>query len=227
MSHSYDWGEFYRAMARAILPYRDKRAELFLMIKKAAAATPLMHYLHFEHAEFWNARNDQIDPFTVMGIFNRAATPEHRTMLAKELAGLFGVKIEPPAGFHGIAYLDPRNSIFGGNEEMWNLYGPAVAGKRDSGFQDAFSAAIGVKGNALGILSIGLFWMNPENYMPLDSISVPYIQEKYGLEPLADKCSGSKYAAFLNSLDAKLERDLLRYPKLAYAAWSAKNGGEE
>lgn len=221
MNHSFQWIVFYRAIAQALQVYNNNRSDLFNLVRKLADQSSLIHYLHFEHHEFWQERDNQIDPFTVIGIFNRATTAEHRQELAQLLADALSVSITPPSNFRGIAHLDPRKSIYNGNEEMWNLFNQTISGKKTQLFEKAYTAAAQLKGNALGTLSIGLFWVNPECYMPLDSISIPYIQNKYNINPLPEKCSGQDYVNYLNSLDQK--RGNLGYPELAFEAWSAKN----
>ncbi len=77
-------------------------------------------------------------------------------------------------------------------------------------------------GNALGTLTIGLFWMRPKRFMPVDSISGPYIEAHYGLAMPDEKCGGAEYQEYMKKLDAHLPKDM-DYPALAHAAWQEKN----
>lgn len=86
MDNAYQWVDFYEALADRLLEYNDKRGELFELMKKVASEQPLMKYLHFEREDWWEPRQYQIDPFSVMGVMNRGTTDVNRTVLAKVLA---------------------------------------------------------------------------------------------------------------------------------------------
>lgn len=134
---------------------------------------------------------------------------------------MLGVDLEQPRVFHGIPYLDPRHSIYDGNAEMWDLFEAAL---NDSDkFADAWNKAKDVKGNALGTLSIGLFWIRPERFMPVDAISAPCIEEHYGLKEPPQKCPGEEYIAYMRDLSAHAAGNG-GYPAIAYAAWKEKHG---
>lgn len=221
---TFAWTEFYEQIADKLAGFMDARGELFAKVRAAAQDQPLMHYLHFEKSAEWEARGNEIDPFTVMGVFNRGVTAEHRAELAECIARMLGVRLAPPQSYHGIPYLDPRKSIYDGNDEMWNLFAAALDPKKD--FAPAYDAAREVRGNALGTLSIGLFWMRPGRFMPIDSISGPYIEAQYGLAMPDDKCGGAQYLDYMQKLDEHLPKSM-DYPALAHAAWQAKHTGKE
>lgn len=218
---TFAWIAFYEQIADSLASFKNKRGELFGKVRAVAQGQPLMHYLHFEKQAEWQARNNEIDPFTVMGIFNRGVTAEHRTALAECIATMLDVKLAPPQSYHGIPYLDPRKSIYEGNNEMWNLFAAALNPAND--FNSAYDAAKEVRGNALGTLTIGLFWMRPKRFMPIDSISGPYIEAHYGLAMPAEKCSGAEYLEYMQKLNEHLPKGM-DYPALAHAAWQAKKG---
>ena len=216
----FSWIAFYEQIADKLAAYADKRKDLFAKVRAAAHGQPLMHYLHFENSGEWQARDNEIDPFTVMGVVNRGVTAEHRAALGECIADMLGVSLAPPKVFHGIPHLDPRKSIYEGNDEMWNLFAAALNPSKD--FATAYDAAKNVRGNALGTLTIGLFWMRPKRFMPVDSISGPYIEAHYGLAMPDEKCGGAEYQEYMKKLDAHLPKDM-DYPALAHAAWQEKN----
>jgi 5-methylcytosine-specific restriction protein B len=84
-----------------MLTYRDKRNELFELIKKVTSEQPLMKYLHFEREDWWGPRNHQIDPFSIIGVMNRGTTDANRTVLAKVLAGTFDLRFLLPLSGRG------------------------------------------------------------------------------------------------------------------------------
>lgn len=218
-----DWIDFYAALADSLKKYSPEG--LFETICSLAAGRPFLGYMHFEDDELWQKRGRKLDPFSVMAIFNRGQTDGHRREIAEILAGVFGVALQAPDCYHGIPYLDPRNSIYGGDAEMWALFSSCLDGPDNAAFADAYTAAKDERGNALGTLSIGLFWMRPLLFMPVDRVSAPYIYEIGGIKTPAEKCSGQEYAAFLRKLSSILAPKRLTYPEIAYAAWLRAHPG--
>lgn len=218
-----DWQDFYEAMAKAIGNHSG--ADLYGIIRTLASQQTWLAYMHFEDAALWQKRGHSLDPFSVMGIFNRGQSDQHRAAIGKALAETFTVKQAVPTCYHGIPYLDPRKSIYDGDEQMWELY--RAAGKLDAQFIAAWNKAINVYGNGLGTLSIGLFWIMPNLYMAVDRISVPYIHEVTGVQAPHDKCDGEGYVKFLNELSARLKAKAINYPELAFAAWQETHDGAE
>lgn len=217
------WPVFYEAFADSVLAWDQRRQELFDLIRRVASKTRLMDYLKLDNPEFWEERDYEIDPFTVTAIFNRGTTAAHRRELARILATALGMgDAEPPADFHGVPHLDPRHAIYADGREIWTL---ATLARREKPLDDAFLAswdrAIDLKGNGLGMLTIALFWFNPNVFMALDKMSDPYIEAHYGLTPPKEKCEGRVYENFLLELKAKTPN--LTFPQITLAAWNAAN----
>ena len=63
IDNSYQWVPFYEALADKLLEYKDKREELFNVMRKLATEQQLMEYLHFDREDWWEPRKYQIDPF--------------------------------------------------------------------------------------------------------------------------------------------------------------------
>lgn len=216
------WTTFYISIVEKLLAYKDNRQALFDKIRRFAEKEPLLSYLHFEDAEFWKKRDNQIDPFTIMGTFNRGISAEHRTMLGQKLAGLLGAETDAPENFHGIAHLDPRNSIFSGNDELWALFMAICSKKLNREFFTAYDHALSAHGNGQAMLTIGMFWCQPFTYMALDGLSLPYIKTRLGLIPPATRMNGQAYAAFLDDLaHAMSKQNISGFPELAYLSWSS------
>ena len=224
MNAAPTWPVFYGSLADQLLLFSTEKHKLFDIIQSLSAKTPLMDYLKLDNPEFWEARDYEIDPFSVMSVFNRATTASHRYELAMKIAGAIGMKKPtPPTVFHGIPYLDPRHSIFSGSETMWELAFVARSDKPHSkDFIIAWDKAINIKGNGLGMLTIGLFWINADAYMALDKVSDPWIESKYGVEAPKDKCDGELYVKFLEELREKTGEE--SWAAITLSAWSDAKG---
>jgi hypothetical protein len=229
MDNAYQWVPFYEALADKLLVYSDKRDQLFALMKNVSSEQPLMKYLHFEREDWWGPRHYQIDPFSVVGVMNRGTTDANRTVLAKVLAKTFDIKLSAPTQFAGIPTLDNRKSFFAGVDEIWELFILAVKVAETNSFTDefknAFEKAIAVSGNGLAYITMGLYWIRPNIFMPLDGNSRAYVSAKYGVIAPSSNCTGDEYVAFLDTLKAKIgeQSPNLTFPELSYTAWTQKD----
>lgn len=230
MDNAYQWVPFYEALADKLLTYSDKRDELFALMKRVSSEQPLMKYLHFEREDWWEPRHHQIDPFSVIGVMNRGTTDANRTVLAKVIADTFDIKLSAPTQFTGIPTLDNRKSFFAGVGEVWELFILAMKVDETNTFTDefkvAFENAIAVNGNGLAYITMGLYWIKPNIFMPLDGNSRAYISTKYGITAPSGNCTGNEYVAFLDILKVKIGEQSpdLTFPEISYTAWTQKDG---
>lgn len=228
MDSKYQWVPFYEAFADKLLAYKDKRGDLFNLMRNVASEQPLMKYLHFEHVDWWKSRQYQIDPFTVIGVMNRKTSDANRTALAKVFADTFEVKITVPTQFAGIPVLDNRKSFFAGVDEVWDLFVQAMKSAETNRFTDEFKAAfekaIEVSGNGLANITMGLYWIRPHVFMPLDSNSRSFVSSRYGITAPSVGCTGDDYTRFLSALKSELRKQSpgISYPEVSYAAWAER-----
>ena len=226
LDSGFQWVPFYEALADKLLDFRDKPGELFNVIKKLSLEQSLMEYLHFEREDWRGPRQYRIDPFSVMGVMNRRITDANRTLLAKVLGDEFGVKIPAPTQFAGIPVLDNRRSFFVGDDEMWNLFAHALKSADtntfSNEFKEAFEKAVAVRMNGVAKITIGLFWIRPRVFMPLDGNSCKYIAKHYEISVPKDRCSGDEYVRILDSLKNELTKESPRpsFPEISHRAWT-------
>lgn len=228
MDNAYQWVPFYETLADKLLTYSDKRSELFELIKKVTSEQPLMKYLHLEREDWWGPRNHQIDPFSIIGVMNRGTTDANRTALAKVLAGTFDVQLPAPTQWAGIPVMDNRKSFFAGPDEVWELFILAMDAAKTNAFSDnfkkAFEKVIAVNGNGLAYITMGLYWMRPNVFMPLDSNSRTFVSTHYGIIAPSGHCTGEEYVLFLESLKKELVKQdsEISFPELSHIAWTER-----
>lgn len=199
-NNAYQWVSFYEALADKLLAYSDKRDELFELMKKVRAEQPLMKYLNFEREDWWGPRNHHMDPLTVISILNRGTTDTNRIKLAKVLVETFEVGLPAPVQFAGIPVLNNMNSFFNGPVEIWELFVQAMESAKTSNFSDsfktAFEKAIAVKGNGLAYITMGLYWIRPNIFVPLDGNSRAFASAHYDITAPSGNCTGEEYVCF-------------------------------
>lgn len=225
---AYQWVPFYEALADKLLTYNDRQNDLFDLMKRAASRQPLMKYLHFEREDWWGPRRHRIDPFSIFGVMNRGTTDANRTVLAKIIADTFRIELPAPTQFAGIPVLDNRKSFFAGVDEVWDLFLLAMKAAEKGAFSEAFKAAfekaMAVSGNGLALITIGLYWIRPRVFMPLDRNSCSFVSTYYGISAPAGTCSGDNYVSFLTALKANAagQSPDLTFPEMSYTAWMQK-----
>ncbi|MFT8356241.1 MAG: AAA family ATPase [Bifidobacterium aquikefiri] len=224
MGDNYQWETFYTDLAQKLLEYRDRRSELFDVIRGLAKDQPLMNYFHFEREDWWGSQDHQIDPFSVMAAMNRGTTDENRTAIAKLYAKAFDITSTVPTEFVGIPVLDNRKSFFAGVNEMWELFIIAMNvpqdGQLPSNFEDSFNSVISLSGNGIGMVSMALFWVRPHVFMPLETTSRGYIAKHYDIDTTGIR-KASQYVQFLSDFRDKIvtQTPELGFPELSQKAW--------
>lgn len=241
----FQWINFYEAIADKILTFKNSREKMIKAIHEIGAKVGNMNYLKDKSVNGTEWPLNDICPFTAMGIFNRGLTDANRIKIAKEFAAFLHVDLPVPNSFEGIPVLNNRNSCFFGftkdrQEEdidiLWDVFEAALnfaKGEEDesrNAFIIAYEKAIrcfGVSWN----LTMGLYWIRPWNFLPLDSNSREYIDKKLGMKikikGAKNTLNGEDYLALLENLELKFQEDSFpvnSFPELSLEAWKFDNG---
>lgn len=187
MNMNFDWIDFYKEFGNALLEYKSKRHELIQKIKnvfsKIGRPLPTLEEKGRDVTD--------IDPFTVYGLFNKVMRDSERYVVACGIKTEFSLKSEVPQHFDGIPTLIPLNATFYGFmndrgekdiENYWDLlesalnYAKNKSGLNKKKFEESFDKVINQKygGNRV---TMALYWVNPEEFLNLDSRNRWYIYE--------------------------------------------------
>lgn len=236
----FKWTKFYQTIADNLLTFKNRRAELINFITKLADDFDLS-YIKGKH-------QDDIDPFTTMGLFNRGITDDNRKAIAKSLADFLGVEEAVPASFEGIPILNNQKSWFFGFEDkrqdsdidsLWMFFEKAIqfADTDNAEARPEFSSAYDRVAKQYGVgwnLTMGLYWMRPWNFVTLESQSQQYINKKLGIEIMKNgpkgRCSAKDYLEILDDLEVRFKEEAYpvhSFPELSHAAWHAPSLDDE
>ncbi len=74
-------------------------------------------------------------------------------------------------------------------------------------------------------LAMGLYWIRPKIFMPLDGNSRSYIFNRYQITAPDTNCTGNDYVAFLNALKTRIDEHTpeLTFPEISYIAWATRD----
>ena len=237
----YTWIGFYTEFSDKLLAYRSDRTKLISKLEVAYSAIDMK----LPKLDSTPVPND-IDPFTVFGLFNKGITDENRKRIIASLAEEFDVKAEQPSDFEGIPVLVNLNATFyrftddahrkeDDIDNLWAVFAACIAyadsasEKTKSDFVSAYDSVY----EQFGVgwrLTMGLYWARPYSFMNLDSRNRWFLEnpENIGTE-MATRFKDLKRipdaAAYLSIIEGTL--DAMRtgafgyksFPELSLEAW--------
>lgn len=174
----YTWVDFYQKFADKLLEFRNKQPELIERLKKAYE---IATKLDFPELLTGNPPQ-QIDPFSVFGLFNKGIKGSNRLKIVSTLKEEFSVSAQQVRTFLAIPILNNFASLFYGRENergiddidnLWDLFEQALKYADDTNDNNrlAFIRTYDkVQKQPLSKwnITMGLFWIRPNFYLNLD-----------------------------------------------------------
>lgn len=232
----FEWAEFYIKLADAILQYKNNRKKLLIILKQIFSKTGMKDTLCIGEEAL-----EDVCPFTVFGIFNKGSAI-NRNKLLEQFAVEFGITEPVPNTFTGVPVLNPMMAWFfagkvagnGDIDNLWELFEAAI--RFADGEENRKNDVIKyynmvmkqkcVKWN----VTMGLYWIRPWSYLPLDDRTRTYCKKYNIYAPLGETIGGWKQppegASYLEVID-KLKNSLMSsennkirsFPELSQVAW--------
>jgi len=178
----FTWIPIYKEIAKKIRELKDPQQQLVDILEEMAKQNLMtIKYTDKDATE----KLTEIDPFSFFSNFNRHMKPENRSAIINFLKQKWQLVSSLPKDFDGLPTKDPRKAwFFAGRDKrqkddikkLWKLFEEAV--DNDFVTEETFNAAFKVHNAGRGICQ-GLFWINPEKYLPLDSKTRSYLNVEY------------------------------------------------
>ena len=203
---SFTWIPYYKEFAQRLTQFQKDRKRLLNLIYDNRDEL-LAKYLHDQGGE--GDLLEDIDPFTVFGLFNRGIKHENRINSAKLFKNILDIKAYIPKDFGGIPVLNNQKSHFFGFrshrgkndiQNLWNLFIKVV---NDENFEEEYNTVIKqfiIKVN----ITMGLFWIRPEKFLAFDRTNRQYLKEQYGIKLPNKAPEYSEYMKILDSINKKM-----------------------
>ena len=203
---SFTWIPYYTEFAQRLTQFQKDRKRLLNLIYDNRDEL-LAKYLHDQGGE--GDLLEDIDPFTVFGLFNRGIKHENRINSAKLFKNILDIKADIPKDFEGIPVLNNQKSHFFGFrshrgkndiQNLWNLFIKVV---NDENFEEEYNTVIKqfiIKVN----ITMGLFWIRPEKFLAFDRTNRQYLKEQYGIKLPNKAPEYSEYMKILDSINKKM-----------------------
>jgi 5-methylcytosine-specific restriction protein B len=225
MTTEFTWIPIYTELARRLLDWESRQSELIACLdrlrKQGYKVTPL-NDRDKEGAVFLL---QEIDPFTILGSFNRQTRDEERMAILKGICELLGATNPAPQDFNGIPVLNNQRSWFiayqfkRGRDDvkmLWHVFRLAMADNPldNPEFSSAFDEALNIWGVATN-LTMALYWIRPDTFVNLDNLNRDYL----GIELPSSGLTAAFYISCVEKVRA-MGRPL---PEISYDAWMAAN----
>ena len=216
----FEWIPLYEGIASKLLDYKDRRSELVDYVKTLAEEESAM-------ASYIKEDMDDIDPFTVMGTFNRYVETKKRKIIMRKFADFLGVMHPVPEHLKfEIPLLNNLRSWFfdykakrgvDDIDSLWDFFETALSFAESNNqdekikqrFIELYDKVIKqrqIKWN----ITMGLFWIRPQNYLTLDKRSRTYLTDKLEIPPFRKMIRATEYLALIDKLREKFQhRDCL------------------
>lgn len=203
---SFTWIPYYKEFAQRLTQFQKDGKRLLNLIYDNRDEL-LAKYLHDQGGE--GDLLEDIDPFTVFGLFNRGIKHENRINSAKLFKNILDIKVDIPKDFEGIPVLNNQKSHFFGFrshrgkndiQNLWNLFIKVV---NDENFEEEYNTVIKqfiIKVN----ITMGLFWIRPEKFLAFDRTNRQYLKEQYGIKLPNKAPEYSEYMKILDSINKKM-----------------------
>ncbi len=176
---------------------------------------------------------EQIDPFTFLATFNRGITDDSRRANWQFVKRRWNLQSEVPQDFSGIPTVHSIASWFfpysfkreeGDIEVLWQLASQAMEQPITEIDEDLFDRCCQVFKVGISKLTIGLFWINPQSFLPCDKKTSEFGKEK-GIR--STPRNFQSYKEWLQEISKALGNN---FPKVSHEAYlrptpPGKNGG--
>lgn len=206
----YSWVPFYEELADKLLEFKSNRAAL---VNKVREAHQIMG-MELPKIETDNNYIPDIDPFTVIALFNRGKqSVTTRQKICEGYKKTFEMTASVPLDFEGVPMYyysqycfyryveDPRrdDNCF---EYFWNLFEQGLLYSKDysnkSGFEDAFEQVMKLSLVGQPKITMGLFHIRPNVFVNLDSNNCSLIEKELHLK--VSSLTGSEYLDLCSSV---------------------------
>ena len=205
MDAKFTWVETHKQLSQKLLEYRDKQEELIRILQEAGVRVP-------EPVE------NKIDPLSFYALIYKYGDIR-RLAILQSLAQKF--KIFSPSDVKGIPSISGQKVLFFDGtietiERIWELFEKVI---RDKDIENEFVAIQNAKNIGSGKLTIGLFYIFPDKFLPIDKWTKKFI-EQYGIKAKSKNFSFQEYQEILNQVRLKISKP---FYEISYLAWLQKN----
>jgi hypothetical protein len=217
----FSWIPIHREAIHRILQHRQDQKELLTILSEMDQQGLKVINLQDEGADGQTIPLAEIDPFTFLSTFNRGVTDKNRRDNWAFLKTRWGLKAPVPDDFTGIPVLHNMTSRlfphYGEREKdhvghLWQVAALAAGGEIEKVGEGSFNRCLKLECVGLRRLTICLFWINPEKFLPADHKTTDYGKSK-GIT--TEREDYQSYRQWLKEMTAQVGNN---YPHVSHEA---------
>ena len=222
----YTWKIFYNELARKLLDYKDRQGELLSILDEMRDEGLKVIGPNDRDSIDNDIPLSEIDPFTFFANFNRAITFDNYYKIVTYLKKALDISAPAPINYNGIPTVDMRRAWFfpylymrppENIKDLWRLAEYCLTSSPKEIDKTLFKRCLDIHTVAIAKLTTGLYWLNPESYLPLDRKTQDYL-ERHGIEIGIDKHEPlESYCRILDDVVEELGNDFVSISHKAYS----------
>ena len=184
----FSWTPIHQEATRKMLAFPEPQKELLATLREMEQQGLKVIGLRDQDPKgSWHPL-EQIDPFTFLATFNRGITDDNRRANWQFVKRRWSLESEVPQDFEGIPTVHSQSAWFfsyspkrkkGDIEALWQLASQAMERPISGIDEDLFDRCCQVRMLGIGKLTIGLFWIKPQRFLPCDKKTSAF-GEKHG-----------------------------------------------
>lgn len=173
----FTWKPIYTELATTLLAWRSRQDELIAILHTANDKGVPVSTLQDEDKKGKKFPLEVIDPFTFFAFFNRGIKKEHRLTLLSLIKDKLGLQSPLPDDFEGIPVMFPQRTWFFSYQadrkpseidSLWDFAKAIVEQSPETVDRNLFAATLALPQVGLANLTMGMFWMRPDQYLAVD-----------------------------------------------------------
>ncbi|WP_395090938.1 McrB family protein [Armatimonas sp.] len=219
---TFTWIPFFEELAERVLTYRNRQEELIGLLQKLHGQGRKVTTLDDRDASGSSFPLTVQDPFTFFSHFCRGITFANKKDIFSDLKAEWGLESPVPTDLRGVPEVNNQRAWFFSYEShraptdldaLWDIAEQAIQGA-EAITESAWRNALEVRQVGLAKLTMGFFWLNPEEFLPLDQNVRGYLRRAGVTVP--DPITLSQYRTLLAEAQDRLQMSL---PEISYAAF--------
>ena len=234
----FSWTPFYIELADKLRDYSNRSSELAKIVVNIIDGIDGLSVPKEKYKNGDSGPLRDICPFTTFAMFNRGLTTENRIAIAEKLSEQLEIQSPVPTQFDSIPVVNNQGAYFFDYEsnrktddiqKLWEVFEAAVdladadAPEARDNFIKAYSA-LSDKNYIRWKLTMGLYWIRPWDYLPLDSLSRQYLRKKLGFElgKSSERITAEEYLDLMDKLQTRFKEEKFpvnSFPEFSYEAY--------
>ncbi len=228
---NFSWIPFYHTLANEVLKRQERQNELLGFLKKVANRGLKTISLVDQGTRGRKIPLAEIDPFTFLASFNRGGD-ENRLALCAAIQKEWKLDAAVPTDFDGLPTVNPQASWFfpyaNTRKEddvfaLWRLARLVFEGTSESLEAEVFKRCLQVQKVGLAKLTMGMFWLNPQEFITLDATMRGYLEIRGIKANWKSITAGNlqEYRTLMQEIQAKLGGN---FPQISLDAYQWSSG---